>query len=651
MGKPADGERDGRGSCRHDELEPGAVENRTVAGRWREAALGIVLLAISLRLTACLAGHPADPPPAPDTNVARVEDVPRVASYELRAELDPVRHEVKGVGTLTFVNVAKKPLSELYVHLYLNAFANEKTRFLRKAASGFRGAGGPSRPGHIDVTAFRVREWGVDVWPENPTTDGDPDDRTDIRVPLPKTIAPGETIHVDMEFLSVLPSIVLRTGFSGSFHMVAQWFPKVATLAPDGSFAHFPFERFSEFFADFGDYDVTVSVPRDVVVGAVGERRETRVEGARRVERFVAGPVHDFSFAAWDGFEEADRDADGVAMRCLYPRGFATDARVELDTVEAALPRYGARYGAYPYKTLTIVHPPNDAIEAGGMEYPTLITTGGSFWAASSGSREIELLTIHELGHQWFYGLVASNEHDAPFLDEGVTTYATGQVAKDLYGDRPLTPFLPLSIAAGERLFGEGVASHAPIAAHADQFDTGSDYSRLVYQRAATAMRTIDGVYDGAFERALERYARAQRFRHPSPRDLIDAIRSEGGDAPASFAARAFLDEGSVRFVASIDTEGRGHVVREGTLETPVDVVSIDANGVEHATTWDGHEASYDVPSIGAPTEGLIVDPNGRILLDENLLDARATRRHAFSPRFATLALFLAEGGVGLYAP
>ena len=621
-------------------------------GRGREALLAVALIGAAVRVTSCVAvptGTTA--PPAADRDVRSVDDVPRVASYSLRAELDPLEHSVEGKGTLTFTNVSRRPLDALYVHLYLNAFENGKTRFLRKSASGFRGAGGPSRAGHIDVKSFRVREWDAEVWPKDATTDGDADDRTDIRVPLPQAIAPGATVHVDMEFHSVLPSIVLRTGFAGTFNMVAQWFPKVATIEPDGTFAHFPFERFSEFYADFGDYDVTVSVPSSYLVGATGERTATHLEGDRRVDTYAAGPVHDFAFAAWDGFEERSASEDGVAIRCLYPKGFSADAALEVETVKAALPRYGARYGAYPYKTLTIVHPPSDADEAGGMEYPTLITTGGPFWLAGTGTHAIELLTLHELGHQWFYGLVATNEHDAPFLDEGVTTYATGRIAQELFGDRPLTPLFPVSVPAGERVYGEGVAGHAAIAAHADQFDTGSDYGRLVYQRAATVMRTLDGAYDGVFGRALERYTREERFAHPSPERLIAAIRRLGGDEPARFAQAAFFERGEVRYLASIGPDGRGHVERTGSLHVPVDVLAIDEAGAEHLSHWDGQSTSYDVPDLGTPLDGLVVDPSARVPLDENLLQGRATRRHAFAPRASAMLLFLGEATADSVVP
>src|SRR5262249_55780240 len=153
---------------------------------------------------------------------------------------------------------------------------------------------------------------------------------------------------------------------------------------------------------------------------------DVRTEKGRAVRRYVQEDVHDFAFTAWAGFRELQaKSEDGaVAIRCLYPPGFDEAARVEVEAARCGLTYFGKADGRYPSTTLTLVHPPDGADEAGGMEYPTLITTGGPFYLPYTGAHGIELLTLHELGHQWFYGLVATDEHAWPFLDEGVNSYA-----------------------------------------------------------------------------------------------------------------------------------------------------------------------------------------------------------------------------------
>ncbi|MEJ2433700.1 MAG: M1 family metallopeptidase, partial [Pseudolabrys sp.] len=327
-------------------------------------------------------------------------------------------HTVAGTGTIRWLNTSRRAATELYLHLYLNAFKNNRTRFLRSPFGVGRNAGRPRDWGYIDVKYLRARELGgVDLWPAaSAHSPGDPDDQTDIRVPLPAPIAPGQLLTLDVQFESKLPEIVERTGYSNNFYLVGQWYPKLARRRPDGSWAHFSFDARSEFFADFGAYSVTLDVPEWMGVAATGTRVAERVERGRRIVRHEMRPVHDFAWAAWDRFEERRERVGAVEVRILYPPGYAHNAELSLQSVRFALPLYSQLYGAYPYPVLTIVSPPEDAAAAGGMEYPTLITTGGPWYLGYLG-RGVEAVTVHELAHQWFYGLVATDEQAWPFLD------------------------------------------------------------------------------------------------------------------------------------------------------------------------------------------------------------------------------------------
>ncbi len=186
-----------------------------------------------------------------------------VADYTLHATLDPSTHQIHGSGTIGWRNVSHVPIDELYVHLYMNAFKSASTTFMMERLGPGRGVGPLSDPGWIDVSRFVVRELGdTNVWPNavnaNPTN---ADDLTDMRVPLSTAIEPDQVVHIDVEWTTQLPSIVERTGHYESFHMAGKWFPKIAKLDADGSFAHFPFHHLSEFYADFGSYDVTIQTP------------------------------------------------------------------------------------------------------------------------------------------------------------------------------------------------------------------------------------------------------------------------------------------------------------------------------------------------------------------------------------------------------
>jgi hypothetical protein len=619
---------------------------------------------------------------------------PAVHATEIRARLDAGTHTVTGEERVTWTNPSTTPATELWLHLYLNAFKNERTLLLRARVGEGRGAQVPSDWGYVDVKSMRVTaadgpaaaSIGADLWPgADKTSPGDPEDQTDIRVPLPHPVAPGQSITLEIAFDSKLPAIIERTGYFGSFHMVAQWFPKIARRTPAGAWNHFAFHRLSEFSADFGRYDVTLDTPDGFVVGATGRRvSEARANG-RVVSRWQQANVHDFAWTAWDGFEERQAEIEGVDVRVLAPPGHERAAKAELAAVEGGLRCFGRRYGRYPYDTLTVVHPPPGADEAGGMEYPTLITTGGP-WHGEPAPWGADVVTIHELGHQWFYGMVATDEHSAPFLDEGINSYAEAACLRERFGDGSAIDAPAFARVSMETVQREGALHYgrdATVAMAAEGFPTAWQYSALVYWRTATLLRTIDGALGGGVvDRALGRYARAYRFRHPDARHLLDAFEQAGG-AQARDALRvglfergwvdfAVVDMGTAKHASALgvfdrdggretvtsatatgDHDGWAVIARRGTIELPVDVALSFRDGSRRTVRWDGRGDWARIEWSHAPElERVTVDPDRRIALDEHHAnDARAVAPSRFGWRTAERAAYLSALATWIVQP
>jgi hypothetical protein len=618
--------------------------------------------------------EPAPPTPAPDdarfdgdaSLPAHAEDV---ADYTLRASLDPSSHTVHGEGTITWRNTSSTPVKELYVHLYLNAFKNQNSAWLRAPTAGSRGSGIVEDWGAIDVHRFALKDDAgttSDLWPGAELRRPGDDDETDARVPLPREIAPGEKITIETTWDAKLPSVVERTGYWGTFHLVGQWFPKLARLEPDGRWAHFPFHHLGEFYADFGTYDVTLDVPQRFIVGATGPAIDTQTEGGRRIERHVQRDVHDFAWTAWDQWQVEKEIVDGVRVTMLYPPSYKVVAQRELRAMRFAIPDFSARYGRYPYEVLTLVHPPFNAAEAGGMEYPTFITTGGP-WFGPPGDYDTEITAVHEFGHQYFYGLVASNEDAWPFLDEGVNSYAEQLAMATWLGPGSAADILGLTFSdtSIQSVYGSRVAHDAPVATSAGTLPRGADLGGLVYERTATIFETLRRVYgDEPVGRALGRYARKYRFGHPTPEDLlavfkgvlgeqvektlrtalfekgwVDYAVTEISEGPSRDAAGLFDRDGKRETVASKLSggyEGSVLVQRRGTLSFPFDVDLVRADG----KTERVHCAESDairIPYKGSvPLRAAIVDPDTRILLDEhptNNFDVAPGQRHDWAPR------------------
>jgi hypothetical protein len=610
---------------------------------------------------------------------APLEHAQRVASYTLAAKLDAEQHRVSGHGTIELFNYTQVPLAELYLHLYMNAFKNDRSLFLRSPFGAGRSGQHGSKWGYIDVKRLYARELGSELWPaQGAKSPGDADDETDVRVPLAQPLAPGKTLTLEVEFEVKLPEVVERTGYVDDYHFVAQWFPKLARLMPDGSFAHFAFHPQSEFAANFGSYDVTLDVPARDVVGATGQCQPAPAAAGRRAVRCRADDVHDFAWTSWPSFQERRERIGDVDVRVLVPPGHARNAELELDSVRFGLAHFGARFGRYPYPSLTVVHPPEAAGDSGGMEYPTLITTGGPWYTPFSGARAIEAVTIHELGHQWFYGLFASDEHRFPFLDEGLNSYAEHASLSARYGLGSAFEGFGLAVAneALSRAIAAARGADEPIAQSAGDFFSFRSLGAIVYSRTATLFSTLSRVYGKRnLDLALADYAAFARFRHPEPQHLLDAVRGRLGDGAAKNLQRALFERASVDYLvrdvqsaasdphAGVFDEASGRrtvprsevrppahwvghaiVLRHGTLELPVQVELWFDDGHRERRDWNGEGSRYTV-SYEGPSKliGVNVDPDRRVLLDDDLTNNVASSVDQGAPRSFERLLYWAE--------
>jgi hypothetical protein len=630
------------------------------------SVVGLALLAAAILATRKGGGavasesRPAQPPAtSPEShdepNATHATDV---VDYTLRATLDPAKHTVHGSGSILWRNTSSQPVRELWLHLYMNAFKNERSAFLRERVGG-RGSAAPEDWGSIDLRQLALRDGSggaTDLLPAVEWRRPGDDDETDARVPLPNEVLPGGRLAIDVEFDDKLPTVIERTGYVGTFHMVGQWFPKVARLEQDGTWAHFPFHHLAEFYADFGTYDVTLDVPADYVIGATGLAVETRLERGRRVERHVQSDVHDFAWTAWNHWHSARETIDGIAVTLLFPPGFGATAERVLAAVRFALPYLSARYGRYPYPILTVVHPQEDAAEAGGMEYPTLITTGGAWWLPSAVLAP-EIVTVHELGHQWFYGLVATNEERWPFLDEGLNQFAEVDIMKKWRGDGSAVDFFGLRVSDGavQAVVGNQAAHDEPVAQPAPDFASGAAYGGLVYARTAAVLETLQRVYgDEGVAHALEVYTRRYRFEHPGPEQLLSVFAEVLGEPVARNVRSAFFEKGWVDYEVESawsrraktaaglfnvngarttivgeeegDWEGGVVVRRRGTLKFPVDVELFFADGSTRRQSWDGQSDRKQISSRGpVALRGAVVDPDARVTVDANLANNHTT--------------------------
>lgn len=503
-------------------------------------------------------------PSAPDAwGGPRTGDEPtlsdRVVRYSIDATLDPEKHTVAGRQQLTWRNRSAVPVCSVYVHLYLNAFEGAGSTFmteLREGNDSFR-SNVPTKDGEWGYMELRDVSQGGDkvAWTFVQPDGGPATDRTVVRLDLPRPVAPGASTTLDFEFFDQLPRVVARTGYFGSFHLVGQWFPKIGVLELPGERgataprwnAH-EMHAHSEFYADYGEYDVRITVPKGYRVGATGEEVGSPVEKDGKVtHRFVQGDVHDFAWTADKRYAEPlvgyyeGPGSPKVTVRVLYTPEYAHNAKPALDATVASLRFFSETLGPYPYRTVTVVIPPYNAAEAGGMEYPTFFTAS-SFANVDEGTLfrdALDFVTIHEFGHGYFYGLLGSNEFEEPMLDEGLNEYWDQRMLRAAKRDANLVaPWmkklgmdLRLPVFAYERLGAMTRDPADPLGENSWNRMSGRSYS-TVYSRTATMMRDLEAqVGTPALERAFKLYYARWKFRHPSIADLREAL-AEGTGRP-----------------------------------------------------------------------------------------------------------------------
>ncbi len=479
----------------------------------------------------------------------------RVADYDIRAVLDPAKHTLNGTEKLTWRNRSDVSIRSVYLHLYPNAFESEGSTFMREQGrhGGFR-SDVHTRDGDWGyIELRRVEQGGRPASWAFVHPDGGPEtDHTVVRVDLPEAVPPGGSTTLQIDFFHQMPRVVARAGWFDTFHLAGQWYPKIGVLELPGErgatrprWNVHEYHLNSEFYADFGAYDLEVVVPEGYRVAASGVPVGSPGKGPDGVSwRFRAEDVHDVAFTAWDGFAEPLRTtwtgpgSPKVQVEVWYPPEFEPSAREALKATTDALTYFSRTLGPYPYRHLVVLIPPFNALEAGGMEYETFFTTIGSNEFPVNADGVTRFTTVHEFGHGYFMGILASNEFEEPFLDEGMNQLWNARMLAD-EGYRLRLPamarwlgFRLPQLDTWDMERGAGTSRHQadPIAGNSwKRWSTGS-YG-LVYSRTALVFHDLEQVLGAElFEKAMKLYYERWRFRHPGTADLREAFVDAGAD-------------------------------------------------------------------------------------------------------------------------
>jgi len=481
-------------------------------------------------------------------------------NYEIEVTLDDEQNKLDAFIKIAYTNNSPDELKEIYFHVWPNAFSTQKSAFAKQqvenGSSRFYNSTA-SQQGKMTDLAFKVD--GKEA------TFSDTKEPDIILLALPATLKPGQTIEITSPFKVQIPESFSRLGRVGQSYQITQWYPKPAVYDQKG-WHEMPYLSQGEFFSEFGSFDVKITLPTNYVVGATGDL-QTESEIAflndlaaktAKIDKFDTSTetppsasefktlhykqkdIHDFAWFADKRFhvlkeEFKINNGEEVTAWAMFTNKEAELWKKGAKYVRDGVKFYSEKVGAYPYKQATAVQ---SALSAGaGMEYPNVTVIGLSGTPIS-----LETVIVHEVGHNWFYGQLASNERDFPWMDEGINSYYEQRYFREKYPESQEEVFgIPAKVlelvglegktTAGlyEKIYQLGARGRddQPIQLGSEDY-TSTNYGSIVYIKSVLAFNYLEA-YLGMEEldRIIQKYYQDFEFKHPYPEDIKAVFEAE----------------------------------------------------------------------------------------------------------------------------
>ena len=627
---------------------------------------------------------------------------PRLANYEIDIHLDHTTHSIEGTELISWTNHSPDSVSHVRLYMYLNAFKNSYSSYLKGANLNVMGQ---------DLRNRSEEEWGwikvfkavqIDAT-EIPlrTSYVQPDDQNEydqsvLKIDLAQPVPPNGLLTLDLNWAAKLPRIIARSGYAEFDHNhFVHWYPKLGVYEKDedgqwGWNCHQFLPRM-EFYGDHGNYLVNIYHDPSLTIGASGcsnAYKEPISDTTNRVRTaFYAEDVIDFAWVASPNLLVYEDQWEHVDIRLLYPKLHKRLIPRLVGAAKNALQYLNDHVGEYPYSTLTILDPPVHGLRSGFMEYPTYIT-GGSFYAFPKGIRTLESLIIHEFAHQYFMQIVANNEKEAPWLDEGFVTFYEDCIMEDSYGDASLFEIFGYRVRNSSFTRNEYTSLRNPAIGPITQksWKVRGDYKGIIYSKTATVLQTLKR-YLGAdhFDEMMREYFKDLSFSHPRKDDFLKYVYQAFEEHPnllspdiarfmndvldetyiCDYAVSNIINGTSLKPTGLIDVHNGDseyhaygetgqsksllQVERLGTLIAPVEIVLLWEDGTRTIENWDGEASSYtftfekDQKLIAAE-----IDPERKLLLDIDFNNNSLTLQPAKGGilKYATRSMYWVQNAI-----
>ncbi len=541
-------------------------------------------------------------------------------SYNINVYLNTEEHSLEAYENLTYYNNSPYSLETLYIHLYANAFRDDNTTFAQEMR----------RLGHNYTKTKDVGRGYIEV--NNIVCEGETldfaVDETVMAVLLDRSLRPGDSTTLKIDFYVKIPTTFTRIGYTRDHYEIVQWYPKVCVF-DDAGWHREPYHAIGEFYGEFGSFDVEMNVPGNYVVAATGERIDKKDrefleslivnnkkhdQGDRKKVRFRAENVHDFAWVCDPNFKVKRYTVDDTDIYVFYLKSHENKWKNAGHYAVDAVTRYNQWYGTYPYKNLSVV----EGYFCDGMEYPNLVIIG---IGEDPFTRLFELVVIHEIGHQWFYGVLGSNEIDEAWLDEGFTAYTEIRYLEDKYGKEHSLVKLPFVPSFSRRYYHKFLyyivqtnGLERPVLTPAYEYlDVSVAYMNSAYSKPALFLFNLEGILGKeTFNRILTRYFQKFKFKHPTSKDFMNVCEEESGQDVKSFFSQFLYETDFCDWAVKSVEDNCIEIENKGTWQIPVDVF-VEAETGAHVYRIDGSQKVETIvlPEPSGNVRKVTIDPYG----------------------------------------
>lgn len=490
--------------------------------------------------------------------------------YTIEVKLNDVKHEIIGFEKIRYINHSNSTLNEIYFHLWANAYDSKKSalgkQLFKNGEMNLQFAKEEDK-GRIDSLDFKVNgqkiEWIFDS------------KNKDIAIlKLNQPLKPNEEITIETPFKVKIPNgEISRLGHVGQSYQITQWYPKPAVFDKNGWNA-IPYLNQGEFYSEYGSFDVSITLPKNYVVGATGDlQTESEIAFLNEMNqktvakfankefvtkkkdnkndfpasstewktiRYTQQNVHDFAWFADKRYEVLKGEVElpyskrKVTTWAMFTPKNALTWQKSIEYINDGTFYYSKWNGEYPYNQVTAV---DGTISAGGgMEYPNVTVIGNT-----SSREDLEVVIVHEVGHNWFYGILGSNERVHGWMDEGLNTLNEIRYVQTKY---PNNTRLSDMVLNGRFHFNDldhhdmadisyrtiaTIGEDQPIETSSPDF-TSMNYGIIMYQKTGIVFFYLkDYLGEEAFDKAMQNYFENWKFKHPDPADLQKALESSCG--------------------------------------------------------------------------------------------------------------------------